>query len=420
MPNHRPATAADAVVKNGQIKIGTCYDPNSVGINQNSEQAKEFLNSLPKRPLSNAAPPTKENIMKLNSAFATCSARFFKAYTDQYGMGSVAVTSAFRDGTPGTASDGSGRSANQQAGGAGASNHTRGIAMDVNAVPENTYPRLWKFASDNPQFGVCFPFQDGRTGSIYDRPHIILAGTGGSEGSLCARQGVARACSGTNFDPNEIQKTNPSTPTSQLSTAIRTALGIQPQVQPQIPMQAYQIPQLPTQQQQIQGAFQTPSIVPIGTPQVTPIPISEVLSPSNISTQLNMNNPKASSSTSTIDLLNAFLHPFSATSTEIGTSTTPVTLLFGTMTDIALVNNATSATSTATFNASGTIVSMQSVNAQQTFTSSDMQYTGTSVNTQTTLTWRILENMKQVLLKALELLKPFRNKQVIPTGDGSA
>jgi len=99
--------------------------------------------------------------------------------------------------------------------------------MDVNAVPENMYPVMWKFASDNPQFGVCFPFQDGRTGSIYDRPHMVLAGIGGSESSLCARQGVTRPCDGSNFDPQSIQNVSSysPTPSSGLSNYVRELFG---------------------------------------------------------------------------------------------------------------------------------------------------------------------------------------------------
>lgn len=177
--------------------------------------AKAFLNSLPKKPLSNCAPPTEENISRLNPSFAICAANFLKAYTERYGA--VAITSAYRS-----------PSANACAGGVPGSNHTRGVAMDVNAVPKSMYPVMWKFASDNPQFGVCFPFQDGRTGSIFDRPHMILAGIGGSEGNLCARQGVTRPCEGSNFDPSSIQSVQSysSAPSSGLSDYIRNSLGL--------------------------------------------------------------------------------------------------------------------------------------------------------------------------------------------------
>ncbi len=94
---------------------------------------------------------------------------------------------------------------NARAGGARESNHTRGLAIDVQPTPNSmdNYRKMWKLASDNPSFGVCFPFQDHpfRGFPKGDRPHMILAGIGGSEGGKCDAQGVTKPCNGLAVNP---------------------------------------------------------------------------------------------------------------------------------------------------------------------------------------------------------------------------
>jgi len=200
---HR-ATAADVAAGGSSVILGVsniCPNDVRAGINGDVGAAKTYLDSLPKRPLSQCAPPTTANITRLNNGFAVCAAAFFKAYTAKYG--NVYITSAFRDNTPGSAPDGV-HSANQCAGGAPKSRHALGYAIDVNPASESLYPTMWKFASDNPQFGVCFPYQNHPLKGYPngDRPHMILAGIGGGEGALCASQGVTKACAaGANFAP---------------------------------------------------------------------------------------------------------------------------------------------------------------------------------------------------------------------------
>lgn len=176
-----------------------CPTDVKAGINADVGAAKDYLNSLPKRPLSQCAPPTQANIQRLNNGFAVCAAAFFKAYTAKYGT--VHITSAFRDNTPGSAPNGK-QSANQCAGGAPMSRHALGLAIDVNPANENLYPTMWKFAEANPQFGVCFPYQDGKRSGYFDRPHMTLAGGSGREALLCANQGVTKPCvAGASFVP---------------------------------------------------------------------------------------------------------------------------------------------------------------------------------------------------------------------------
>ncbi|MDB5238039.1 MAG: hypothetical protein JWM46_309, partial [Candidatus Kaiserbacteria bacterium] len=194
IPGTRPATAADSAVQNGTITAGTCYNPNEVGIGQSTETAKVFLNSVPKKCVGAcAAPPDKAHIEHLNDTFATCAANFIKAYNQKYGV--IYISSAYRDGPSGE---------NARAGGAPGSNHTKGLAIDMSPA-NGDFQTMWKFASQNPQFGVCFPY----LGS--DRPHMTLAGTGTGEAAKCAAQGVTKQCSGApNFTPSAVTAGGPS------------------------------------------------------------------------------------------------------------------------------------------------------------------------------------------------------------------
>lgn len=201
-----------------------------LGITNNVADAKQYIKSIARDLRGSCAPvSTASNIDNLNNTFAVCSANFFKAYEATYGKGSVIVVSAFRDGRAGTAPDGSGRSANQCAGGVAESNHTRGVAMDVNPGPGGDYDTLYDFARNNPQFGVCFPRPPYR-GRV-DLPHMVLAGIGGSEGERCARQGVSRACSGAPAFTGAQANTSPLAP-GNVANTLRQLLGQQPPTNP--------------------------------------------------------------------------------------------------------------------------------------------------------------------------------------------
>lgn len=198
-PGERPATANDAVVKDGTLPIGTCYNPNTVGINQSAESAVSYLLSLPRSgsALNNAS------ITSLNSSFAMCAANFLKAFTGKYG--NVTITSGYRSSAYDAA-----MCRNNTACGAlmnnpnPMGNHQKGLAMDVNAGANQTL--MNQFAQQNPQFGVCFPFSlGGVTGAGKpDTVHMILAGIPGSEPNGAGCKGVTKACTGSNFNPNNI------------------------------------------------------------------------------------------------------------------------------------------------------------------------------------------------------------------------
>lgn len=370
--NSRPATADDAVVKNGQIKAGECYNPSTPGIKQSSEEAKQYLNTLPKRPLSNCAPPTQENINKLNDAFAICAARFFQEYTKRYGA--VYITSAFRDGQPGTAANGSGQSANQCAGGVNGSNHTRGVAMDVNPAHDGMYAQLWHFARTNPQFGVCFP----HLGS--DRPHIILAGIDGSEGAKCAAQGVTRPCDGSGYDPNSIRSSAPDSlsPTARFANTIRQALGMQPAQQAYPAQQAF--PSQPLAQSQSPlGSFNT-----LPTPLVNNSPIGTGV---------------LATTSSVADRLEELAFGNRATTTQSATS---VPLVINPNDVGGVVSHVQNNQQTGVASIGGGIT-------QSTFVWNDPGFQGQSTVPQSTFQ-ATLATLKTALLWLLDYLQPFRSR----------
>ncbi|MFA7309355.1 MAG: D-Ala-D-Ala carboxypeptidase family metallohydrolase, partial [Candidatus Paceibacterota bacterium] len=195
-PDSRKATADDAVVKNGQVQLGTCYNPNDPNLGQSVEEAKGYLLSIARGLPGTKAPPDQSHINNLNSTFAVCAANFLKAFSKTYGP--VTLSSAFRCGPNSPASITCNRGENAAAGGASSSNHQLGLAIDVSPA-SGDFQRIWNFAKANPQFGVCFPY----LGS--DRPHMALAGTNTGEASKCAAQGITRICSGApNFDIKSV------------------------------------------------------------------------------------------------------------------------------------------------------------------------------------------------------------------------
>lgn len=419
----RPATADDAAVKNGHIQVGTCYNPNEVGIGQSAEEAKRYIMSIARNLRNSAAPPTQERINKLNDTFAICAAQYFKAYAQQYGP--VVVVSAYRDGPNGE---------NARAGRAPNSNHTRGVAMDVNpGGGGSSYETMWKFASDNPQFGVCFPHQNGsaNTTGYPDRPHMVLAGIGGSEGGACARQGVTKPCSGTNFVPNPVtqgppaqqQPYNPA-PSAGITNQIRNALaGNQQPTGFSGSVSAQPIPPLPLP---AQSQFCVPEYKCSGNTVVfqnsfCAAQVQQTCSGGCVngacvnasSTNTNTNQNTNTTSTPT-DILN-HLSGATATTTTIATAT-PLQLISSLQNQSAIAQN--QLTQPAVYVAPNTIATLQP-GAQQTFTSPDLNPgAGTyGPTTQSTGVFAILQDMRQAIVTALNYLRPFSPVRY-QSGDG--
>ena len=355
-----PATAGEAA-NSAAIQVGltqVCTIPQS-GISQTAGEAKEYLTKLGKAGKCQTASP--QAFQQLNDAFAVCAARFFKEYQQRYGA--VYITSAYRSPGP--------NGTNKCAGGVDGSNHTAGVAIDVHPNSGN-YDSMMNFAKANPQLGVCFPRPpyNGKP----DLPHMVIGGLQGGEGGRCAQQGITKPCDGVKFDPNSIQPASaaPSSPTSELTSAIRSALGAQPALpaQPTLPAQPLAAQQSPI------GAFNLP------TPVLT-------TSPSEFGTV---------ASSSVANRLEDLAFGVKATSTQ-GATSVPLIISGG---DVGGIQSTqTQTTQTNTTNAGGSI-------AQQTFVSQDL-------NTQTTIIpqtryQQVLAGLKTVLLKMLEYLRPFRSR----------
>ncbi len=248
VPGERRATAADLPLMRAAgfpaeyLVVGNCWDPNSPFLGAGTGEAKQYLLSIARGLPDTQAPPDQEHIAHLNNTLAVCAARYLSAYSQTYGR--VAITSAYRDGPSGE---------NARAGGAKNSNHTRGFALDVNpAGPNSSYETMWKFASDNPQFGVCFPHQNGpaahTTGYRRDRPHMVLAGIGGSESNACARQGVTRPCDAPIASAPSPEETNPppETPDTEIIPPPGYIFPAYPQYFPENSDSGIKLPKIPT------------------------------------------------------------------------------------------------------------------------------------------------------------------------------
>jgi hypothetical protein len=355
--------------------------------------AVAYLKSMRREGLSRCAPPENDkNIDGLKPAFAICAAQFLRAYQERYGP--IIIRSALRSDAPGSAEDGSGRTANACAEGAPGSNHTRGVAMDVNPVNESMYPTLWKFASDNPQFGICFPHQLGgaNTTGYRDRPHMILAGIGGSESNACARQGVTKPCSGlpTNITDTPIQSGPP--PSGGISNALRQAFG------------------LPTQQTQVTTGQQ---------PAITAQPVSISQSPlsafedtpvaTGVSSQINSSTNTSGSSTAA-DRLEGLAFGTTATSTRSATSV-PLVVSGENAASLTGTQQASSSSITAT---PGVISP-----SQTTFISSDLSWQGDTTISSSPVSGMqaILITIKATLQRMLLHLQPFASRTVGEHGE---
>ncbi len=231
---------------NTSAKAGTkvCGSDSAIFSND-AAAAKAYLLSIARNLRNSQAPPDKAHIDPLNNSFAICAARFLKAYSDA--KGPVYVVSAFRCGPNSPMS--CDRTENGRAGGAGASNHQIGLALDVNPA-NGDYGGMHAFAGANKQYGVHF-----RLG-MRDRPHLEPI-----DKSSPSCDGVA----GTPVGSGGFRDPAPS---GGLSDQIRQALGMQQQPPPPPPpppppqMQPAQQSQPLSTQPQLTAQSQTQQIPP--------------------------------------------------------------------------------------------------------------------------------------------------------------
>src|SRR3989338_8768406 len=202
-----------------------------------------------------------------------------------------------------------------------------------------------------------------------------------------------------------------ASPPSELSDAIRRAMGQQPPMQPQQPLPPQPtLPPQPASPAQPAVSSESPN-----TSASTKPSIADLI---NINTNDNTNTNKSTSSpTSTIDLINEFLDPISD-SIDIGK-----------IVDIDLNPDTSDATSLDARRPTSTRVSATSSNysnlsVPQTFTTNDLSKGTVSgyIVGENTFILRMLDAMKNTLLLALNYLKPFRGyvPGTVPPGTSSA
>lgn len=273
---------------------------------------------------------------------------------------------------------------------AGRSCHQYGLAVDI---ASNCTAQLRSYlGTRNPsapgaqQFKLHFPYSGDHLQCVENAQAACSTATQGCDGSVRI-----------NPDLSTIPSTSP---TSQLSDAIRKAMGQQPQQPPQSPPPPPPPPQqtTPTTQPTLPTQNTTSSV----PSQITPI--SEILN-NNSNTNTNTNTKSTTTkATSSIDLIEEFLdESYVSDSIDIGTAV-----------DINLnpdTNDVTSldAERPASAGATGTLAVYQGLSVPQTFTSNDLANSPGSgfAGSDNTFTFRILDAMKRALLLALGYLRPF-------------
>ena len=389
----RPATEAECKMitdAGGSCQVGvTPYDPNTPGLSMSGAQAKEYLRKLP-------CPGGKCDFgSNFNDKFAVCAAQFLEAYQKRHGA--IRVNSAYRSADhERTLCRNNPRCGAQMNNSNPTSNHIKGVAMDVQPANEADYSKMWDLARTNPQFGVCFPFEDGTRSGFRDRPHMILAGfaPGSSEVRSCTSLGYGnQPCSG--GPPLNVTTPPPSqnVPTASASNYFRNAFGMQPQpyYQPPLPPQPY------TQQQSLLNSFSQPM-----QPQTQqPIGVS-----GQIITNTNSNQNTNTSSSSATSVGDQLLQLAFGTSSSPSAST-------GLATSVPLViTSGNSGSIVSTQQPVGTnnqqpVGSIQSV-GQQTFVSNDLG-TQQPIATQTynSRLQETLGTLRTALTMLLNYLTPF-------------
>lgn len=328
------------------------------------------------------------------------------------------VTSAYRSAQQQQNMCGAGRSGCAPA---GKSCHQYGLAIDVSS----SCIGWMRMAA--PQFALVFP---------YYGDHIQCA-----EHPRAACSGMTQPCNGgvrinpdlsTLPHPSQVPDTYfappaPVAPTSGLSNQFRQALGM-PQ-QPAVPASS-QPTNTPadTLPQPKQSNFCLPEYKCSGNTLLyqnafCATQVSQVCSAGCINGACRAATSTATSTggttgtntsdnataTSAIDILDQ-LAGYTATSTEIATAT-PLQLILGLSdTRSTGVIQQGQQGRTVSLLATGSMQTSQIIGAQQTFTSGDLSGSPRPYATapERTSTFAILENMKQVLLRALEYLRPFQ------------
>ena len=374
------ATDKEVTAAQGKMKIGDWTCPIAqAGVTADVGEAKQFLVSrigdTNSCKVQRVTPQMA--IDGLNSAFATCAARFFKEYESRYTT-KVRITRASNpiqcEAELCRGNSGCGGYMNSPAPN---SNHVKGVALDVTNANQR---QMMLFAKQNPQFGVCFPFLDHPR--FKDDVHMILAGINSGEARLNGCTGVTKACDGVTFNPNEIRDVTPvASPTSNFSDSIRQIFGMQPAQPAMAAQQAVPSQQLATTQSPLSS---------FGGSLATPL----------VSDSLVTTETVATTSNSIADRLNELLNTPTTTSSQ---SSTSVPLVINS-------NDVATVVSHQNTNQTSGIASIGGGMPQNTFSGSAPISSNTAPSTLTRYQ-SILSSLKTALEMLLAYVRPFGRGQ---------
>lgn len=299
----------------------------------------------------------------------------------------------------------------------GSSCHQYGLAVDVSASPQCLNWILATLGRKNAAspFGIHSAYAEHEGYRHLQCVENLQAS--------CSPQ--TKGCGGDfTITPDTSGIPGPGTPTSAIANAVRSYVGTQPQIQPQPSLPTQSTPPTPinaTQPLPSQNQFCFPEYKCQGNAltylnstcstqiqQCTFGCRDGACLPSSNSTSTNENTNTA---TSTLSLLNSFANPTTATTTTIGTST-PLSLIWA-ISQGSQVSNATENAQQGHVIASTSLINLNPLGAQQTFTSGDLNGGApqTAALDQRSRFLAILDDMRKALVAALSYLRPFQISQ---------
>lgn len=444
IPGTRPATASDAVVQNGQLKVGVCYNPNDASIGQTDEEAKKYLRTILCSPDGDnyGGKGPDGTIQGLDAKFVQCAAKFLKSARDS------GINVCIREGARTVEKQESYVRRGVIACKKGAlCEHPRGVAIDVNVTNGkgvNNCESYLALHTNAPTFGLKFYL------GCKDAYHFVPTNAGCSAGGTFSGTGSNGQIPTTFYDYPEYM-TGAQSPTSAFTNGLRQALGIAttPALSPATQstgstgatgstgttgttadpicspafsctsgIMYYKTSSCTTQVYQVcpfgctgtACAVASSSSSTLTNAFATTSTTTTKASTTSTTNNQNSQGTQTGSNNSVLDVISNYLSGITtATSVDVGTAT-PVTLTLNTMTDIAW--NTTRSTSTTALGGnatSGIIYSVQPALSQQTFVSNDLS--GNIVSSyspqQATGFQALLASMRTALEWAISYLKPF-------------
>jgi|GEM_PF-1880247 len=440
---YRPATASDAAVKNGQIPVGTCYNPDAAGISQQAEQAKQWL-AQHAQAKSTCGTASDQSFEKLQSNFAVCAYNALKKYEDAGNK--FTISSAYRSqqqqvcvcgptgpqaGVCGSAgpmgSDGYAISCNGHW-------HQCGLALDINPGNGN-YDQLHQYIQ-GLNAGVGFPI------ASTDKPHMqstnpSQCGAGSTSGGVASGsvlRNIQQGLLGSQGLANLFTPPQPMQCPQGFLLMNGTCVPQQAMASTQTNPYSYLSPSPAPQTSPTSNVYGTDS--------------SGTINPSSAGTNTNTNTngntngitigsnvagggsgtsisgiidsgsgqKPTGSTVSAIDLINAIANPTTTALTASSTAATGTPVALGSSLNNTVALHGTNVSIDGSWQASSTYALSPTVS--QTFVSQDLSQTPTSMQTAplpTNSTFTILEDLKQKLLYVISYLRPFGSNIPHPT-----